>query len=92
MRPGILICMASRRRSSYTELYPERVGFRTRDFRVQGYLPQKKPPPPRTLQKDHAYGPMVVLGGGAISYERSDFTHGVVSPEGGVPVWGYNPV
>ena len=30
---------------------------------VQGYLANKKQPPSRTLQKDYAYGPMVVLGG-----------------------------
>jgi len=27
-------------------------------------------PPRRTLQKDYTQGPMVVLGGGAVSYER----------------------
>jgi len=26
--------------------------------------------PPRTLQKDHAWGPMTFLGGWAVSYER----------------------
>ena len=30
----------------------------------QGYLAHKKQPPPRTLQKDDAQSPMVVLGGG----------------------------
>ena len=30
---------------------------------VQGYLSQQKQPPPRTLQQDYAWGPMVVLGG-----------------------------
>ena len=37
---------------------------------VQGYLAHKKPPPPRTLQQDHAYGSMGVLGGWAFSYGR----------------------
>ena len=37
---------------------------------VQGYLAHKKPPPPRTLQQGFAQGPMPVLGGGAVSYER----------------------
>ncbi|KAJ1480153.1 hypothetical protein T484DRAFT_1901603 [Baffinella frigidus] len=44
---------------------------------VQGYLAHKKAPPPRTLQQAYALGPMVVLGGEALSYERG--THvGVV--------------
>ena len=38
---------------------------------LQGYLTSKKPPPPRTLQKDQAWGPTGVLGGWAFSYERS---------------------
>ena len=29
---------------------------------AQGYLAHKKPPPPRTLQSDYVYGPMVVGG------------------------------
>ena len=37
---------------------------------TQGYLAYEKPPPPKTLQQDHAQGPMGVLGGGAFSYER----------------------
>ena len=37
---------------------------------VQGYLAHKRPPPPRTLEKASALGPSVVLGGGAVSYER----------------------
>jgi len=37
---------------------------------LQGYLAHKKTPPPRTLQEPYAWGPMVVLGGGAVSYER----------------------
>ena len=39
---------------------------------VQGYLAQKKPPPRRTLQYDHAWGVMGVLGGWAFSYERGN--------------------
>ena len=38
--------------------------------RVQGYLAHKNPPSPRTLQQDSTLGPMVVLGGGTVSYER----------------------
>ena len=30
----------------------------------------KNSAPPRALQWDHAYGPMVALGGVAVSYER----------------------
>ena len=30
---------------------------------LQGYLAHKKHPPPRTLQWDYTYGPMVILGG-----------------------------
>ena len=30
---------------------------------VQGYFAHKKPHPPRTLQYDHSWGPMVALGG-----------------------------
>ena len=37
---------------------------------VQGYLAHKKHPLPRTLQWDYTLGPLVVLGGGALSYER----------------------
>jgi len=37
---------------------------------LQGYLAHKKHPPPRTLQWDYTYGPIAVLGGGAVSYER----------------------
>jgi hypothetical protein len=37
---------------------------------LQGYLTHEKPPSPRTLQQDFTLGPMVVLGGGAASYER----------------------
>ena len=31
---------------------------------TDGHLAQKKQRPPRTLQWDYAYGPMVALGGG----------------------------
>jgi len=37
---------------------------------VQGYLAHKKPTFPRNLQKAYASGPMVALGGVAVSYER----------------------
>ena len=31
---------------------------------IQGYLADKKRRPPRTLQQDFSWGPMVALGGG----------------------------
>ena len=37
---------------------------------VQGYLAHKKQPLPETLQQDYADGPLVVLGGSALAYER----------------------
>ena len=37
---------------------------------VQGYLADKKPAHPMTLQWAYAKGPMVVLGGVAVSCER----------------------
>ena len=37
---------------------------------VHGYLAHKKTPPSRIPQKDYTYGPTVVLGWGAVSYER----------------------
>jgi len=37
---------------------------------MQGYLAHKKQRPSRTLQQEYAVGPMVVLWGGAVSYER----------------------
>ena len=37
---------------------------------IQGYLAHKKQRPPRTLQQEYAQGPMVVLRGGAVSYQR----------------------
>ena len=37
---------------------------------LQGYLAHQKHLPPRTLQQDYPSGPRVVLGGGAVSYER----------------------
>ena len=36
---------------------------------AQGYLAHEKHPPPRTLQWDYTKGPVMVLGGGAVSYE-----------------------
>ena len=39
-------------------------------LRLQGYLAHKKERPPRTLQQDYVWGPTVVQGGGAVSYER----------------------
>ena len=38
--------------------------------KIQGYLAHKKTPPTRTLQWAYAEGPMVVLWGGALSYEQ----------------------
>ena len=35
-----------------------------------GLPPSLEKRPPRTLNYDHAWGPMVVLGGGAVAYER----------------------
>ena len=43
---------------------------------TQWYLDYKKQRPPRTLPYAYAYGPMGVLGGWAVSYER------------GTPLWG----
>ena len=37
---------------------------------LQGYLAHKKQPPNWTLQQPNAQGSTVVLGGGAVSYER----------------------
>ena len=37
---------------------------------IQGYLAHSKPHPPRTLQKDYAYGPTVDLEVGHFWYER----------------------
>jgi len=48
---------------------------------LQEYLVHKKPPPRRTLQWGYTQGPMVFLGGRAVSYERG-------TPVG-VRVWGY---
>jgi len=39
-------------------------------YPLQGYLAHKKHPSPRSLQQDYTQGLMVVLGAGAISYER----------------------
>ena len=38
---------------------------------LEGYLTYKETHPPRTLPYDYAWGPMGVLGGWAVSYERS---------------------
>ena len=37
---------------------------------LQGYLAHDPPPPRRTLQKPHVYGPMVILGGGSFLRAR----------------------
>jgi len=37
---------------------------------LQGHLAQKKEPPPRSLQWDYVWGPVVALGEGGGSYER----------------------
>ena len=37
---------------------------------LQGYLAHKQQRQPSTLQYDYIYVPVVVLGGGAVSYER----------------------
>ena len=37
---------------------------------VQGYLAHNKQRPLRTLKKDYAWGPLVLSGGGAVSYEE----------------------
>jgi len=44
--------------------------FYLRSETIQGYLAHKKQRPPRTLQQGYAWGPMAVLRGGAVSYER----------------------
>ena len=49
-------------------LRPFRVRFRIHD--LQGYLTHKKQHRFQTLQKGYAWGPMVVLGRWAVSYER----------------------
>jgi hypothetical protein len=41
-----------------------------RSITLQGYLAHKKVQPPRTLEKAYAYGPVPILGGGAVSYEQ----------------------
>ena len=51
---------------------------------LQGHLAHKKLPPPRTLEKAYAQGPMVVIEGVVISYERG-------TPESGDGITG-NPV
>jgi hypothetical protein len=42
---------------------------------MQGYLAHKKPPSLRTLQYEHAVGPMVVLGGGVLMSEVPLYCH-----------------
>ena len=37
---------------------------------LHGHLAHQKPPPPRTLRWEHDQGPMGVLEGAAVSYER----------------------
>ena len=57
---------------SEVTLYRDCVPRTSRDIMsrwLQEYLAYKKTPHPGTLQKAYAYGPMVVLGGGAVSYE-----------------------
>ena len=39
-------------------------------FQVRGHLAHKKTPPPRTLQYDHAWGPVGFLGRWALPYEQ----------------------
>ena len=49
-------------------------GLRLRVKGLQGYLAhQKKKRRPRTLQQGYACGPMVILGGWAVSYERGPY-------------------
>ena len=48
---------------------------------MQGCLAHKKPPHSRTLQQGNAQGPMVVLGGVAVSDERD--TPVAISGQGG---------
>ena len=42
----------------------------TKHLTLQGYLAHKKHPPPGILQQDYTLGHMVVVGGGALFYER----------------------
>ena len=39
-------------------------------IQLQGYLAHKKRPPHRALQQAYAEGPVAVLGGGSVPYER----------------------
>ena len=49
---------------------PQRVQKRRRGREIQGNLARKKQRPPRTLQYDYAWGPMVIVGRWAVSYSR----------------------
>ena len=51
------------------------------EYPLQGYLAQKKPRHPRTLQQTYACRPTAVLGWGAFSYERGTPVSGVLSPK-----------
>ena len=46
------------------------IGSAFTDQKLQRYLAHENQPPPRILQKDYAWGHKVVLGGGAVLYER----------------------
>ena len=61
---------------------------------VHGYLAHKKPSPHGTLPYTYVYGPMVVLGRRALSYERgTPVPHGgAFNPESPRPVrLGFHP-
>ena len=45
-------------------------GVNLKDITLEGYLADKKPPSPRTLQYASGKGPMVAVGGEDVSYER----------------------
>ena len=59
---------------------------------VQGYLAHKNQRPPRTLHWDYAWGPTVVLGGGAVSYERGTPVSSMpfINTQETVILWGSN--
>ena len=68
---------------------PRDLGFQGSGFNQHssGFKIQDPTRPPMTLQQGYAWGPMVILGGGAFSYERgtpvgrllSPFAHNVLS-------------